>query len=485
MLTHHQYTYIQKEQNIAVSSADNENRPSMSHKRTSNKYSEEGSRHLRRTIGNKSSIISNHQLVYHNHTPQNIVLRVSVNVIAAGAKEVIQTAEEIYKREGMLRMVKGSGVCSEENFIAFDNNDESKEPLPKEFKKDDNQSCLDSLKEEFEKRRNYHKEKFNLQRHIKELEASPRINEMIEFLMQTNWRNITNRQFLEFISGEIYSVTAFQKFISVSEIPPSLEKLAYDNREFLIKDKYGCHVMRIFIRKLPGLLDVIGEMVLERFAEMCCNEFSNKVMQVVVACKDHLKPRFLKLFCKNWSFIKRSISCIYLLTACLRNTPNSSEHFKLVGEYLYNERSPFLVIDKHDKRILARYMEYCDEEEMDRFYRILLFKFELHERCSDKYMVYIFRLLLRRGHKQSMILLLSSLESQPGYYLKIQAFRSLILDIIKEKDCMEDFKKEVIRTLNLATEQNLTRKEAVSFIESIGKEKRISGLSQVPNFSQF
>ena len=425
MLTHHQYTYIQKEQNIAVSSPfDHAVYKNLAPK--SKYYASTGVDYcgvkMQYLYTTKRAILLSSKTIETQHSPRNLVFRIKVAPITPHGSSVCRP--EVRYQTDVLHPQLSSNAEKILLSSARDNIEYSEATRNLKEKQEGSHNPLKCRQ----------RAKYNLQKVIKDIESSPAIESLVAKLQNTNWSTVPPKQFLGFVDADIYTITAFQRYLSTAEeICAALEHLADSTKEHLIRHKYGCHVLRILVKRLPALSHKVSKLTLQNFADMCCNEFSNKVMQVIAAQDDLFRKSCFEKFCINWNAIKKNVSSIYLLTVCLRYTPNDASYFGLIGEYLVNQRGYGIIKDKHDKRILARYIEYCSERELDIFYRLLRFESEFIERCSDKYMVYIFRLLLRRGHKQSEQLLLNEIKNHTSSLLQMKAFRIFVTDLYKER----------------------------------------------------
>jgi hypothetical protein len=279
------------------------------------------------------------------------------------------------------------------------------------------------------------KKKKTLERFVKEIEDPVELQKRVDSLKSIDWATADAADFICFSIRDKLISAAFQVYLQeLTEIPKSIEILAEKTKEILMNDKYGCHVIRVLVKKLPSLLVGVSELATADFRGFSCSENSTKVLQAVATLDSHYRIEFMQLFAQEWDNVVGWIWSNHLISMCLRYTHNSSPSFRAIGKILLN-RSRTLIEDKYDKRVLASYMEYCDEKEMDLFFSILRFKNELPERCQDKYMVYIFRLLLRRGHKKSEKVIIDYIQYDEllSRLLWAKFFRLLLHEIFVDK----------------------------------------------------
>ena len=155
------------------------------------------------------------------------------------------------------------------------------------------------------------------------------------------------------------------------------------------------------------------------------------MLRDLAAAEDRLRVKCLEEFARNWDKVVRSRYSCLLLTTCLSLTPSNSYYFRLIGQCLL-DRSPLLSSEQHIKNVLLVYLEFCSAEELEVFYRILDLDSIMPAMNTDKYMVYIFRLLLRRGHKKSKQLLLETLKKHSDAVASCPELQSVIAEQIPQ-----------------------------------------------------
>ena len=275
--------------------------------------------------------------------------------------------------------------------------------------------------------------KTNLQNYIKCIENSSEFMTILQQLATIDWPRVDRSEFVGLVTQDIYFTTAFQTYLQQTEVTSPLERQILAVIEELALDKYGCHILRIVVKKSASILKACATSLLNNFRANCGHEFTNKVMQAVAAEDEKFRIGCLVRIKKYWNELKLSVSSIYLLTVCLRNTPSWNPRFQAIGIMLL-KKSAHLLRDRNDKRMLARYLEFCDPAEVEKFYQTLHFEKEFQGRFDDKYMVYIFRLLLRRGHASSIRLLKEILCLEVEAALDAGPFRQLLREIVSESE---------------------------------------------------
>ena len=455
MLTHHQYTNFQKCQNYTVDSS-----PSDTKKSGSNRTSAESERQEKRNmippldvhapgefhlIGSACCLIGSDkpcfrkvkekrfsasifsQDIHDNHFESNLLFRVTdgqfsflipVNRISAKsyiAQNVAQTAPRGEPHQfQLLRSTKERSQSTADKLLPKNSTNISEGGSSIAF--------IDpGLR------------KTNLQNYIKTIEHSCEYMSILQRLTTIDWSRVEKSEFVGLVTQDIYFTTAFQTYLQQTELTSQLERQILPAVEELAVDKYGCHILRIVVKKSAAILQACATSLLKSFKKSCAHEFMNKVMQAVATEDQRFRIGCLVNLKKYWNELKLSVSSIYLLAACLRNTPSWDHHFQAIGNMLL-KKSGNLLKDKNDKRMLARYLEFCDTAEVEEFYQAMDFEKEFHRRFDDKYMVYIFRLLLRRGHESSICLLQEILCLELESALDAGPFRQLLREIIIESE---------------------------------------------------
>lgn len=438
MLTHHQYTYIQKEQNIAVSNEHSSIRKyTDSEPRivdTSDHISLRSSRYER--IGwykgqQKKMMLDSHGGVMRNHFGNNIVFRINRQGLVCENQPRVAMLESIRidsKNRSKLKQGEKEDVFSSNQVVFSPNHSKSNA-------EDDSNGGKSHEK-------NIMKEKIN------KISQSAEYLEALSYFEQLDWDEVSNQQFLIMATDNLQSSTALQKYIQSEENPPmGLLRLVVSCIDGLLPNKFGCHIVRSALLKSQELMDCLKAIIGSNFIFMCSNQFSNKVLQSMAETDQLYRDICLKYIVKDWEQIKLFISSNYLLSVCLKLTPNDNMHFKMIGKALM-ERLNTLTKDKFNKRFLTSYIEYCPQTELHVFFKSLRFDQYFLKRCEDKYMIYIFGVMLKRNHHKSIETMKQNFESHLSTLMESNHFRQLILSILKNEEAYSTIHRHVYDTLN-------------------------------------
>jgi hypothetical protein len=308
---------------------------------------------------------------------------------------------------------------------------------PKETKQ------ISEFQQEYETRRSVRK---SLERYVNQVGNSFQLNTHLLNFNNLDWTKLKPEEFLSITIDSKTSAAAFQLFLIKSPLPQEVINLVELTAEVLLWDKFGCHILRRVVVISAKIRALLANLSLSQYVDMATNEFSSRVMQVLAAEDCEYSKRCISLFCENWKKVVVHASSNYLLSVCLKMISNSSKEFLSVGQALL-DRCSTLIESKYDKRILLVYLEGCHEKEVEIFYNILKFRSQFKQRCEDKYMVYIFRTLLRRHHKPSVDILFENMKDNLADLLTTKYFRMLLAEIFTEKRVFFDLQTNIIEIL--------------------------------------
>ena len=221
-----------------------------------------------------------------------------------------------------------------------------------------------------------------------------------------DWNLESSESFMEMVLKDKVKSACFQSYILQCEmIHPRLVRLADINKQRLIDDRYGNYILLKMCERSEYLLESTILYARDHFSELAVQEFGSKLIQVLMRMRPDMREFVLQKICEGWKHLTRKTPAIFMVTSCLRISPNYERRFKMIGRSLYQQASQILM-PKYQKRVLVSYLEYCEENELEDFYNLLDFENKLLELFDDKYMVYIFRILLKRGNQSSERILL-------------------------------------------------------------------------------
>ena len=282
------------------------------------------------------------------------------------------------------------------------------------------------------------------------------ISEEENFVREIDWSSMTVQEFIGLACFDKKLSAAIQNHIVQSvRMHNKLIILADSAKETLAFDRYGSHVLIKLCHKSQEILESVLEMVSRDFYNLTKDEFGSKLLQSLIKIDPTAAEFIIRRLFSNWKKLTFNTPAIFLLTACLRITQNTDPTFKMLGSSLV-ECARHQFMPKYQKRVLVSYLEFCEESELDLFYEVFDFKNRLIHHFEDKYMVYIFRLLLKRGHKRTLKRLLTNLDHHKiQQFLDTKYSKFLLAKVLVESRLdgfADEITQKIIRTLEKKTE---------------------------------
>ncbi len=410
MLTHHQYTYIQKELNPADDMQ-------------SESYDE-------KFAGKTPTIDEGHKFFGFSGYQR---VRVYIHQHKEFAQQACQGVEENHRRGNLLFRVsrlenglkRGRGFASRatrSGLVVFNRCEDDAQ----------SQSESSSDSESYEgASQQAAKNHLSLEDKIKLAQKSEEFQLFWTSIPHIDWEVVSDSQFLTWTSMNLTNSTALQIFYGENPVPASLIDLLIKNARRLLVSKFGCHIVKTLLSKSDQLFSRLSVLVMNSFEALCSDQFASKVVQSMAESNFAFRVLCIEKICECWDRIYNYISTTYLLTFCLKNTPADSAQFKLVGQCLI-DRIDSITRNKYNKRFLVSYLETCPQNQLNTFFKALRFEQLFHRRCKDKYMLRVFAVLLRRAHGRSEKLIISLVNNSLDSLLALRLARNLIATIIKD-----------------------------------------------------
>ena len=414
MLTHHQYTYIQKERNPADDMHTNPDvekfaskAPTIDEGRI--RFWSSGYQRVRMYSRQQRELVREvYDGVEANHRRGNLLFRVSRH------------------EEGLVRG-RGFGGCSTRSGMVVFNRLENITHLQAECS-----SSSDSFEASSQRDLTpLGKHRMSLEDKIRQARKSDEFQLFWTGIPHINWEAVSDAQFLSWTTENLMNSTALQLFYAENRAPASLIELLAKNARRLLVSKFGCHIIKTLLSKSDQLFDRLSLLVMSSFEAMCSDQFASKVVQSMAESSFAFRLLCIEKICESWDRIYTYISTTYLLTYCLKNTPADSVQFKLVGQCLI-DRIDSISRNKYNKRFLVSYLEACPQNQLNIFFKALRFEHLFHKRCRDKYMLRVFAVLLRRAHGRSEKLIISWVNNSLDSLLALTLARNLIANVIED-----------------------------------------------------
>ena len=169
-------------------------------------------------------------------------------------------------------------------------------------------------------------------------------------------------------------------------------------------------IQRLISRHLLTLGDTIN-FAKEAFSDLIANEYSSRVIQVLIETCSDFRTFCLHFFRHNFDASIQSNSASLLLVACIANSRDS----RLCGFVVDNLRyQPRILSNKFFKKILISFIQIASDEQMDWIAWILKVPIMISELFSRKASSATVMALIERKHQLTLEALYMHLESCPG-----------------------------------------------------------------------
>ena len=259
-------------------------------------------------------------------------------------------------------------------------------------------------------------------------------DKILRVLQDMDWASVSQEEFVHLCTKNMGMSYAIQHFILKRLMDDCFLHLLSCSYMQLMTHRFGCHVIRAAVqtKECSSLVANINLLYQKDFVSLCVHQFANKVLQGVCEVDPDVRVKTIEFICKHWNQVKKDIPSSYLLTVCLRHTPNDHPVFKLLIKKLM-EKTQNIFHERFSKRFLINFLEFCSEKDAEVLFNGLNLKRVFLSNYRDKYVVYAIRSFLTKGHQETQDVLMECLVSDPERFLELKYFRMLLLEICTGK----------------------------------------------------
>ena len=269
-----------------------------------------------------------------------------------------------------------------------------------------------------------------------------------------NMNHLGDREFKDLITRNKVSAAAIQFYFYWNKIPRNFEKKLASVSTDLMMDKYGCHILRRLILKSDLIKKEVILKTIDTFVQASTNEYSSRVMQMLVAVHPNYTIKCIELFCEQWDEIYSKVPAIYLINACMKNSVPQSTGILAICSTLKQKLR--YKNEKSYKKILSCYIENLNSVqtqedapiqaigEFQFYFKQYDFNRSFYEKCQDKYTVIVFLALLKRRYEPAEHILAKLLNADIRYHLSSSHFHLIMLEVMKGEDFNSRLRVEVL-----------------------------------------
>ena len=256
----------------------------------------------------------------------------------------------------------------------------------------------------------------------------------VSLFSDANFEDLTVESFRSICCLSKESSLCFQQYLEkcASEVLGAVKRLLLHDLDFLIKHEYGCYVMQRILHRDLGLLAEIEPYCMEQFLALATNEFSSRVLQVLIRHSREFRVFTLKSLKEHLDLCFNNISVVFILAAAIESAANVAE-FDFVRSLLLSDAQAYMS-SKYFKRILVVFLENTRAEDLDLMFEDLRVSSGVLNFLTEKYYTYILLALLKRNHKRSVKLVLGSLKRELPALMHTKYFKFLVLSLLESED---------------------------------------------------
>lgn len=227
---------------------------------------------------------------------------------------------------------------------------------------------------------------------------------------------------------------ALQKYIKIcsqQEVEMVCSALSYTSIVQLITHQFGNYTIQELVRRSMSFQKRVEEHCQEDFYSLADQEYSSRVMQLLIEASNSFRSFALKACEHNLDRVVEKISSVFLIAACIRTAKCEDEYRFLLNELSMNIK-PWLT-KKYFKRILVSILQCCEQPTLQQVYKLLGLQTNILKFFEDKYSTYVVLTFAERGHQPSIDLLAQIIRHDHVALLEAEYFRFFISKLSKDK----------------------------------------------------
>ena len=261
------------------------------------------------------------------------------------------------------------------------------------------------------------------------------------FLFEDINTKILSNKIKDFNADEIFSLAteskesslSLQAYISdcdVNDLERVIAKIKYFI-PMLMNHCFGNFVVQRLVVKSETIFKQVECMAKEKFEEFIMDEFSSRVLQLLIEKSEVFCKFALNYFKRN---IKKSISCnssCHLILACIRNAQDVSS-IEFVHDYL--RRNPRYMGNKFYHRILITYLQTASDSQVNRLAYTLGSHYSLCQILNKKACSNMLLILIQRGEPTTLESVNLLLKNDVARLLETKYFLLVIQKLSQSQD---------------------------------------------------
>lgn len=245
-------------------------------------------------------------------------------------------------------------------------------------------------------------------------------------------QNVDPQTFLQLCTKEKSVSRALQIFIACAPVEKvtSVSQMVRLNLKVLLKDQFGNYVVQQICKRDPGIVSILEELVWKNFSILVRDEFASRSMQGLAQLSWSFRSKIFVWYKDHLEEIIECVPSIFLLISAFCSAETPSE-FKPFTERVNDPMTRKLITNKNFKRILACYIEHCEQSEVEHICTIFKLRSKIFTLLDDKYGSLLLVAVLQRGQNAILKTYLSLLRYNLQQLFQTKFFKSFFFKLAK------------------------------------------------------
>lgn len=215
-----------------------------------------------------------------------------------------------------------------------------------------------------------------------------------------------------------------------------LVSLMKPHLKILVCNRYASYLVGRLIERSDDLANQCAVVLINGMHHYLVDEFGSRLAQQLATKLPWFRRQAIESISSLWSIITNNISPVFFINHVMKITIFKQELSPIKDCLL--ERTIDMYQTRYYKRVLLSFIRYCDFENLDEISKLVYWQTPLPESMNDHYLSLSISILLERGHRSTMEMIVNLKPNIIERLLKIRAFRSLCQNIAVGVD--DDFR---------------------------------------------
>lgn len=198
----------------------------------------------------------------------------------------------------------------------------------------------------------------------------------------------------------------------------------------LINHRFGSFVLQRLLVHFNPSFNVVESLCRENFKELILNEYSSRVIQLLIEKSRDFGNFALFFFKSNFDQAIASSSACHLLVACLKNGPPTGMADFIICRL---KQKPSLLGKKFFHRVLLTYLNTCTESNLDKAAAIFGVFEKLTKLFNRRATTTLVQTLLQRNHQPTIDAICYQITNNPKQLFETLHFSSSMHKLVQDR----------------------------------------------------